>query len=87
MAIREDSTKTESITVRVPKQLMERARQLVGGGNTAVILTALRLLCGESGESNNVPNTVLQELTERLAVVEQELDNVKKPLLDRKCLT
>jgi len=74
MAIRKDSTRSESITVRVPKELMEKARSIVGGGNTQAVLTALRLLCGDV-----VPNTVpVQGIIERITVLEEEVSNLKK---------
>ena len=76
MAIRPDSSKTESVTVRVPKELMEKARSIVSGGNTKAVVTALRLLCGDISDA--VPNTV-QEILERLTALEKEVDNLKKP--------
>jgi hypothetical protein len=81
MAIRPDSSKTESITVRVPKELMAKARSIVGGGNTKAVLSGLRLLCGEPVPTPEaVPNTVIQEIMERLTLIEGEIDNLKKAL-------
>jgi hypothetical protein len=76
MAISPDSSKTESITVRVPKELIGKARSIVGGGNTKAVLTALRLLCGEPVPiSDSVPNTVIQEITERITALENAMSN------------
>jgi hypothetical protein len=76
MAISPDSSKTESITVRVPKELIEKTRSIVGGGNTKAVLTALRLLCGEPVPIyDSVPNTVIQEITERIEALENTVSN------------
>jgi hypothetical protein len=76
VAISPDSSKTESITVRVPKELIEKARSIVGGGNTKAVLAGLRLLCGESSPiPDAVPNTVLQEITERITALESAVSN------------
>jgi hypothetical protein len=76
MAISPDSSKTESITVRVPKELMEKARSIVGGGNTKAVLAGLRLLCGEPVPTPEaVPNTVIQELTGRIEALENAMSN------------
>ena len=81
MAISRDSSKSESITVRIPKELIEKARSIVGGGNTKAVLAGLRLLCGEpSPIPDAVPNTVIQEITERLTALEGEINSLKKGL-------
>jgi archaellum component FlaC len=84
MAISPDSSKTESITVRVPKELMEKARSIVGGGNTKAVLTALRLLCGEPVPTPEaVPNTVIQEITDRITALEAVSNSVLQEITER----
>jgi archaellum component FlaC len=85
MAISRDSSKSESITVRIPKELIEKSRSIVGGGNTKAVLTALRLLCGEPAPiSDTVPNAVIQEITERIEALENTVSNtVIQEITDR----
>jgi uncharacterized protein (UPF0335 family) len=84
MAISPDSSKTESITVRVPKELIGKARSIVGGGNTKAVLTALRLLCGEPVPiSDTVPNSVLQKITERIEALEAMSNSVLQGITER----